>query len=103
MKIKKHFFLILKREIREMMNKLMKTWGIGMFTYGFVREWNGMFHKHQKEEYLSRFMFSYLNGLYYITPIGLVKLYHTYQRFEDNNKDNSIYYEILGTNYEKFL
>lgn len=88
------------------MNKVLKLWGIGMFSFGFIREWNSMIYKNRKENYSTRIMFSYLNGVYYTSPFGLVKLFHTYQRFNNdnnNNNNNSIYYEILGTNYEKIL
>lgn len=96
------------------MHTLLKTWGIGMFSFGFIREWNSMIYKHRKDDYSSRVLFSYFNGLYYASPLGVVKLYHAYQRlkdnkynkynkYNDNNDNNSIYYEILGTNYETFL
>lgn len=92
------------------MNKIVKTWGIGMFSFGFIREWNSMLHQHRNHDYTTRAVFSYFNGLYYVSPLGVVKLYHTYQRIKENNKNNKdnidnidIYYEILGTNYETFL
>ena len=87
-----------------MFNNILKTWGIGMFSFGFAREWNSMIYKNRKDDYGTRIMFSYFNGIYYVSPFGLVKLFHTYERFNNNDNDNnSIYYEILGTNYEKIL
>ena len=86
-------------------------WIVPMFSFGFAREWNNHTHKLNKQSQKSDSIF---NGLYYISPFGLFKLYHFSKRLEfDYKKKNNImieynkynhycYYEYNGYNKNLF-
>jgi len=65
-------------------------WFLPMFTYGCLREYNSSLYikvypndsdHYPKTKHLVNN--SIMNGVYYMSPAGLWKLYHLYQRIKD--------------------
>lgn len=99
------------------MSKLYNTWKsfgfIGqwvtvMFPYGFIRQFNTVPKENEKGLIVEKIIFSTVNGLMYLSPVGIIKLFNTMARAEiamsgQNPKDHSIYYYEFGNNNNNVL
>jgi hypothetical protein len=78
-------------------------WCMFMFPYGVYRQWNA--YLEPPIDLLGhRTALSLLNGMVYISPIGVVKLFNQIDRFDieyhklDKKKYEKVYEEINGYN-----
>jgi hypothetical protein len=59
-----------------------------MFTYGVLRESYSPIYKNTLYQYDKKsniYINSFMNGLYYTSPFGLLKLYHLYKRIRERS------------------
>ena len=78
-----------------------------MFTLGFIRQYRAILPpKHDLAS--RRLVFSALNGLYYASPMGVVKLIHAVDRIEifikntPRERHDDCYEELIGKNNDTF-
>ena len=86
------------------MNKIVVLWQISMFPYGIYRQWNCE-HKPPFNLFGHRVLGSLGNGIVYVSPFGICKLFDLVNRLdiEYNKRDKtqyiSPYFELFGKNY----
>ena len=78
-----------------------------MFPYGTYRQWNTQLET--PYDLLGyRILSSSMNGVYYISPFGVTKIFNLFNRLDikyhnlDKDKYKSSYEELLGFNYNTF-
>ena len=93
------------------MNKLIQNpyakWCMIMFPYGAYRHWKCEI-KEPFDLWGYRILGSFINGIYYSSPIGVVKIFELGNRLDikyhnlDKRKYKDSYQELLGYNYNTF-
>jgi hypothetical protein len=90
------------------MNQLLQypyvKWCMVMFPYGFYRQWNSKLEA-PTDLLGHRVVFSLTNGIIYISPFGLFKLFNQFNRFDieynklDKEQYKKAYEETIGYNH----
>jgi hypothetical protein len=93
------------------LNTLLKypyaKWCMVMFPYGTYRQWTSV----NREPYDltgHRILSSSVNGIYYASPWGVIKLFDLFNRLDvkyrnlDKEKYKKSYEELIGYNYSTF-
>ena len=93
------------------MNRLIQypyaKWCMVMFPYGTYRQWKCEIRE-PFDLYGHRVLGSCINGIYYMSPLGVVKIFDLFNRVDvkyrnlDKEKYKNSYQELLGYNYSTF-
>ena len=77
-----------------------------MFTFGFIRQYRCIPDDNKKKElFIDKCFGCAMNGIIYVSPFGIIKLYDLARRSEiyttnENPKDHkNAYYEYIKYNY----
>jgi hypothetical protein len=87
------------------MTKSFLIWSGVMFPYGFYRQWNSKMPT-SLDLYGHRTLASLGNGITYISPFGICKLFNLVNRIDiyinkhDVLKYSNSYEELVGRNYD---
>lgn len=86
---------------------MYKLWCGIMFPYGFYRQWNAK-QIDSLDLYSHRVLFSLGNGVTYVSPFGLCKIFNLVNRIDimynkhDMTKYKKSYEELNGYNHNVF-
>jgi hypothetical protein len=89
------------------MNRLPILWFSAMGPYGIYREWN-VDRKPPFDLYGHRIAASVANGIIYVSPLGIFKLFNLLNRIDvwyhqrDPKHYPNCYHECMGYNYHLF-